>query len=105
MCRGSKGLKRLGAGAVDVRLRQAYGASTTVREDLFRTTEGYVIDAPDRLMPWGAATLWAIRDANAEQLRTLDTFLDMGDATSVRDLIRRQDGQGGMPWVARKSVV
>src|SRR3546814_13692411 len=51
------------------------------------------------LMPWGAATLWAIRDANAEQLRTLDTFLDMGDATSVRDLIRRQDGQGGMPWV------
>ncbi|HEY9562878.1 MAG TPA: penicillin acylase family protein, partial [Nocardioides sp.] len=96
---GSKGLKPLERRVVDVRIRQSDGSITTVREDLFRTTEGYVIDAPDMLMPWGAATLWAIRDANAEQLRTLDTFLDMGDATSVRDLIRRQDGQGGMPWV------
>ena len=50
-------------------------------------------------MPWTPASVWAIRDANGEQLRTIDTFLDMGRASGVRDLIRRQDRQGGMPWV------
>ena len=70
-----------------------------VEEDLYRTPEGYVVDSPATLMPWSVGSVWAIRDANAEQLRTIDTFLDMGRATSVRDLIRRQDRQGGMPWV------
>ncbi len=58
-----------------------------------------MIDAPAQLMPWGPASVWAIRDANAEHLRTIDTFLNMGKATDVRDLIRRQDAGGGMPWV------
>jgi acyl-homoserine-lactone acylase len=69
------------------------------QEDLYRTPQGYVADSPDTLMPWTPASVWAIRDANAEHLRTIDTFLDMGRATGVRDLIRRQDRQGGMPWV------
>jgi acyl-homoserine-lactone acylase len=50
-------------------------------------------------MGWSPISLWAIRDANGEQLRTIDTFLDMGKATNVRDLLRRQDAAGGMPWV------
>src|SRR5690606_26256937 len=91
---GSKGLTKLEKRTVEVQVRQDDGSVTTVSEDLYRTTEGYVIDAPDMLMPWGLATLWAIRDANAEQLRTLDTFLDMGGATDVADLIRRQDAGG-----------
>ncbi len=70
-----------------------------VAEDLYRTDEGYVLDAPAVLMPWSVGSVWAIRDANAEQLRTIDTFLDMGRAKNVHDLIRRQDKQGGMPWV------
>jgi len=69
------------------------------QEDLYRTPQGYVADSPDTLMPWTPASVWAIRDANAEHLRTIDTFLDMGRASSVRDLVRRQDRQGGMPWV------
>ncbi|HEU5035588.1 MAG TPA: penicillin acylase family protein [Nocardioides sp.] len=71
----------------------------TVKEDLYRTPEGYVVDSPATLMPWGPASVWAIRDANAEHLRTIDTFLDMGKATDVRDLLRRQDAGAGMPWV------
>ncbi len=43
--------------------------------------------------------MWAIRDANGEQLRTIDTFLEMGKAKNVRDLLHRQDRAGGMPWV------
>ena len=50
-------------------------------------------------MNWTPTSFFAIRDANGEQLRTIDTFLDMGKATDVRDLLARQDKAGGMPWV------
>jgi len=70
-----------------------------VEEDVYRTHEGYVIDAPALLMPWSAQSVFAIRDANAEHLRTIDTFLQMGKADNVRDLLRKQDRAAGMPWV------
>jgi acyl-homoserine-lactone acylase len=84
---------------VKVRVKRADGSVGTVTEDLYRTRQGYVIDAPALLMPWGPGSVWAIRDANGEQLRTVDTFLNMGKARNVRDLLRRQDKAGGMPWV------
>lgn len=96
---GPKGLQQLERRFVDVEVRQDDGSMKTVREDVYRTDQGYVIDAPDMLMPWGLATLWAIRDANGEQLRTIDTFMSMGEASDVRDLVRRQDEGGGIPWV------
>src|SRR5207344_2823124 len=66
---------------------------------LYRTPQGYVVNAPSVLMSWSTHSFWAIRDANGEQLRTIDTFLDMGKAHDVRDLLKRQDAGGGMPWV------
>ncbi len=80
-----------------VTVRLPHGKTAT--EDLYRTPEGYVVDSPATLMPWGPGSLWAIRDANAEHLRTIDTFLDMAKARNVRDLLRRQDRAAGMPWV------
>ena len=50
-------------------------------------------------MPWSPASVWAIRDANAEHLRTVDTFLQMAKARNVRDLLKKQDRAAGMPWV------
>lgn len=84
---------------VTVTVKRKNGDLEQVTEDVYRTAEGYVIDAPALLMPWSAASVWAIRDANAEHLRTVDTFLEMGKARTVRDLLRRQDKAGGMPWV------
>ncbi|WP_370248832.1 penicillin acylase family protein [Nocardioides sp.] len=84
---------------VKVRVRTPGGGLRTVTEDVYRTPQGYVVDSPATLMPWSLTSVWAIRDANAEHLRTVDTFLEMGRATSVRDLLRRQDAMGGMPWV------
>lgn len=84
---------------VDVAVKQPDGSVRTVREDLWRTPQGYVIDSPKQLMGWSPVSFWAIRDANGEQLRTIDTFLAMGEATSSRDLLARQDAGGGMPWV------
>ncbi|CAN5117301.1 N-acyl homoserine lactone acylase QqaR [soil metagenome] len=93
------GPRELERRVVEVKVKKPNGTLGTVREDLYRTDEGYVIDSPATFMPWSAASVWAIRDANGEQLRTIDTFLDMGKATNVRDLLRRQDKAGGMPWV------
>ena len=91
--RGARAPHRLGP------VRAADGTVSTVQEDVYRTDEGYVLDAPDALMPWSPASFFALRDANAEHLRTVDTFHAMGKATGVRDLLRRQDRGGGMPWV------
>ncbi|WP_418062474.1 penicillin acylase family protein [Pimelobacter simplex] len=84
---------------VEIAAKQPDGTVKTVREDLWRTPQGYVIDSPSQFMGWSPISLWAIRDANAEHLRTIDTFLSMGQASSSRDLLRRQDAGGGMPWV------
>ncbi|MBM7515930.1 penicillin acylase family protein [Nocardioides nitrophenolicus] len=84
---------------VDVAVKQPDGSVRTVREDLWRTPQGYVIDSPSQFMGWSPLSFWAIRDANAEHLRTIDTFLAMGEATSSRDLLAKQDAGGGMPWV------
>ncbi|MDO9455369.1 penicillin acylase family protein [Nocardioides sp.] len=94
-----RGPRQLEHRFVTIKVKRANGSVGTVREDLYRTDQGYVVDSAATLMPWSPASVWAIRDANAEHLRTIDTFLDMGRASSVRDLLRRQDAAGGMSWV------
>ena len=95
----SSGIKDLERRVVKVRVKRPDGSLGTVSEDLYRTPQGYVIDDPDQFMGWSPISFWAIRDANGEHLRTIDTFLNMGKASTVRDLLRRQDRGGGMPWV------
>jgi acyl-homoserine-lactone acylase len=83
---------------VDVQVRTDDGVDTVTRT-LWRTPQGYVLSAPSLFMSWTRSSFWAFRDANAEHLRTFDTFLSMGMATNVRNLLKRQDAGGGMPWV------
>lgn len=92
-------LKKVERRVVKVVVKNPDGSLATVTEDLYRTPQGYVIDDPSTLMGWTPLSFFAIRDANAEQLKTVDTFFEMGKATSVRDLLARQDREGGMPWV------
>ncbi|CAM3318404.1 penicillin acylase family protein [Nocardioides dubius] len=92
-------IRQLERRIVTVTVKRPDGSLAKVTEDLYRTPQGYVIDDPSTLMGWTPLSFFAIRDANGEQLRTLDTFFDMGRAGSVRDLIARQDRGGGMPWV------
>ncbi|HEX2896152.1 MAG TPA: penicillin acylase family protein [Marmoricola sp.] len=92
-------VRQLEKRVVNVTVKRPDGSLGTVTEDMYRTPEGYVIDDPSVLMGWTPASFFAIRDANAEQLRTIDTFFEMGKATDVHDLLARQDREGGMPWV------
>jgi acyl-homoserine-lactone acylase len=92
-------LKKVERRVVTVDVKKPDGSIGTVTEDMYRTPQGYVIDDPSTLMGWTPLSFFAIRDANGEQLRTIDTFLEMGKATGVQDLLARQDRAGGMPWV------
>lgn len=92
-------LKNLDHRVVHIQAKKADGSLETLTEDLYRTDQGYVIDAPGQFMGWTPLSFWAIRDANGEQLRTIDSFLNMGKATDVHDLLARQDAGGGIPWV------
>ena len=83
---------------VEVPVKTDDGVETVTRT-LWRTPQGYVLSAPTFFMPWTTGSFWAMRDVNAEHLRTFDTFLSMNMATSVRNLLHRQDHGGGMPWV------
>ncbi|MGN6252406.1 MAG: penicillin acylase family protein [Marmoricola sp.] len=93
------GLQQLDHRIVHVKVLRPGGRVGTVTEDMYRTPQGYVIDDPAELMGWTPVSFFALRDANGEQLRTIDTFLQMGRARSVRDLLHQQDAGGGMPWV------
>ena len=84
---------------VSFKARAKDGTLKTVTEDLYRTDEGYVLHAPDVLMSWTPASFFALRDANAEHLRTIDTFHNMAKAGNVRELLAAQDRGAGMPWV------
>ena len=75
------------------------GEVTEVTEDLYRTPVGFVLDAPELFMGWSPLSVWSLRDANAEHLRTLDVFLEFGEATTVQELLDAHTRTGGLPWV------
>ena len=85
--------------SVRIAVKQPDGSLGSVTRSVYRTHEGYVMDAPDVLMPWSHTSFFAMRDANAEQLRTVDTFFQMAKAHDVSSLLAAQDRGAGMPWV------
>lgn len=94
-----QGIRDLEERTVTVAVKKDNGKLERVTKTLYRTDEGYVIDNPDTLMGWTPLGFVAIRDANAEHLRTLDSFLEMAKASTAEELLAAQDRTGGIPWV------
>ncbi|MFP5220582.1 MAG: penicillin acylase family protein [Actinomycetes bacterium] len=94
-----EGPKELERDVVEVVVRNEDGSLSTVEEDLYRTHLGYVIEAPEIFLTWSPAQVWALRDANAEHLKTLDVFHEMAKARTVGELAEAQDRTAGLPWV------
>jgi acyl-homoserine-lactone acylase len=93
------GVKTLEKRSVDVEVKQADESLETVTRTMYRTEDGYVMDSPNTLMGWTPISVFAMRDANGEHLRTIDSFLDMGKASTVDGLLDAQDRGAGIPWV------
>lgn len=93
------GTKELDRQVVTVPVKQSDGSIRNVTEDVYRTDEGYVLSDVNVLMPWTPRSVFAIREANAEHLKTLDVFHEMAKAANTTELLRAHDRTGGMPWV------
>jgi acyl-homoserine-lactone acylase len=91
-------VRHMSAEPVTVSARQADGSIVPVTRTLYRTADGPVIEAPGAL-EWSGTTAYAFRDANADNLRTIDQWLAIArsrDVTGLRAaLVRHQ----GLPWV------
>ncbi|GIJ68931.1 acylase [Virgisporangium ochraceum] len=73
-------------------------AGTPVSRTFHDTRYGPVVVVPGAF-PWTATTAYAITDSNTTNNRSLDGWLRMGQARSVRDLREVLDRHQFLPWV------
>ncbi|KHD77917.1 hypothetical protein MB27_09015 [Actinoplanes utahensis] len=84
---------------VTVRAKQADGSVTPVSRTLWSTELGPVIGAiPGVTLPWGA-TVHVFRDANAGNLRMLNTWFGFGAARSTSEVDQVLRRTQGVPWL------
>lgn len=78
---------------VPVTVRDADGHLSTVERTLYSSHFGPVLSTG-----WTATTAYAIRDANADNLRSMNTWLAMAKARNLDQLRAAQDEFQGIPW-------
>ncbi|GAB3159093.1 penicillin acylase family protein [Amycolatopsis stemonae] len=85
---------------VTVRVRQADGSLKPVRQTFWSTRYGSVLgDFQGIPLPWTAKSAYAVRDANATNLRGLNTWFELDQAHSTGDVVRALSRTQGVPWV------
>jgi acyl-homoserine-lactone acylase len=92
--------ERMTSRRVSVRVRNADGSLGTVTRTLYSTRYGPmlspVFDVP---LDWTTTSAYAFRDANHGNMRGLNTWFELGRATSTRDIVRVLTRTQGVPWV------
>nr|WSY50304.1 penicillin acylase family protein [Streptomyces sp. NBC_00886] len=78
---------------VPVTVRDADGGLSTVDRTLYTSRFGPVLSSG-----WTTTTAYAIRDANVDNLRSMNAWLAMGRARNIGQLRAAQDTFQGIPW-------
>ena len=78
---------------VPVTVRDKNGDLSTVDRTLYTSRFGPVLSSA-----WTTKTAYAVRDANADNLRSMNEWLAMGKARNLRELRTAQDTYQGIPW-------
>jgi acyl-homoserine-lactone acylase len=84
---------------VTVSVRGADGELSTVRRTLYGSRYGPVLATG-----WTAKTAFAVRDANADNLRSTNEWLAMGTAQNIAQLRAAQDAYQGIPFTNTLAV-
>jgi acyl-homoserine-lactone acylase len=85
---------------VTVQVRQADGSLKPVRQTFWSTRYGPVMgDFQGVPLPWTTKSAYAVRDANATNLRGLNTWFELDQARSTADVVRTLSRTQGVPWV------
>ncbi|MFI6564435.1 penicillin acylase family protein [Streptomyces sp. NPDC050534] len=85
--------ERMKRRTVPVTVRDRDGRLSTVRRTLYTSRFGPVLSSG-----WTTRTAYAIRDANADNLRSMNAWLAMGKARNLTQLRTAQDTFQGVPW-------
>ena len=83
----------MGKQDVRVTVRDAAGNLSTVTRTLYSSVYGPVL-----ANGWTTSNALAIRDAGADNVRSVDEFLGMGRAENLAQLRAAQDTYQGLPW-------
>jgi len=77
------------------------GGTTSTTRTLYSTRFGPILNSLEAtpVFPWTTATAFAMRDANAMDLRYINHFLDTDRAQSVADEVAVLHKYTGLPWV------
>ncbi|GAA3170765.1 MULTISPECIES: penicillin acylase family protein [Streptomyces] len=85
---------------VTVQVRQDDGSIGEVHRTLYETRYGPMVSAAAGIgLPWNDTTGHALRDANATNLRGLNTWFGFGLAKSTADIKKTLTDTQGAPWV------
>ena len=85
---------------VTVQVRQADGSVKPVSRTFWSTRYGPVMaDFQGIPLPWTTKSAYAVRDANATNLRGLNTWFELDQARSTGDIVRTLSRTQGVPWV------
>lgn len=85
--------ERMKRRTVPVTVRDDDGGATTVERTLYTSRFGAVLSSG-----WTTETAYAVRDANADNLRSMNTWLAMGKARDLGQLRAAQETYQGIPW-------
>ncbi len=85
---------------VTVEVRQPDGGIQPVSRTLYSSRFGPIFNSIEGVpLPWTATTAFALGDANADNFRVFNTFLDLDRATSAPQVLRILQQTEGIPWV------
>ena len=85
---------------VTVEVRQADGSLQPQTRTLYSSRFGPIFNSIEGIpLPWTAGTAFALGDANANNIRILNTFYDFDRAHSVAQMLGILERYEGIPWV------
>ena len=92
--------QKMTARLLTVQVRQPDGSIQPQTRTLYSTRFGPVFNSIEGIpLPWTAATAFALGDANANNVRILNTFFDFDRAHSVPQMLSILERFEGIPWV------
>jgi acyl-homoserine-lactone acylase len=85
---------------VTVQVKQPDGSLAPQTRTLYSTRFGPVFNSLEGVpLPWTTSTAFALGDANADNFRVFNHFLDVGMAHSAPQVLSILDKYEGIPWV------
>ncbi|MCP2261752.1 acyl-homoserine-lactone acylase [Streptoalloteichus tenebrarius] len=85
---------------VSVEVRKPDGSIGRVERTLYGTRYGPVLTGIARVsLPWTTTTAYALQDPNAQNIRLLNTWYELGRTRDTDDVLRALTSTQGVPWV------